>query len=229
MRFRARLAADKLTLLSRCGTASRTTDSERVSWAGVVLLHGGKWKRSTRVVSSSVRQRTPFGGLARSRFLAEFVPTFLRRFTLGQSLKTRLKMRTPFIQSFASHASASSRVLKTGNSRREKLLRFSKNPSGKLSVPTNAEWSNLWMVVALSNRRHPRLRSQGAPQEQRASRWSHRPVLAALPIFWAASSSPRPDEFRADAGLLTRHVWTSSHSVSIRPALFEGFLRWLVY
>jgi hypothetical protein len=46
------------------------------------------------------------------------------------------------------------------------------------------------MVVALSNRRHPRLRSQGAPQEQRASRWSHRPVLAALPIFWAASSSP---------------------------------------
>ena len=85
------------------------------------------------------------------------------------------------------------------------------------------------MVVALSNRRHPRLRSQGAPQEQRASRWSHRPVLAALPIFWAASSSPRPDEFRADAGLLTRHVWTPSHSVSIRPALFEDFLRWLVY
>ena len=64
---------------------------------------------------------------------------------------------------------------------------------------------------------------------RRASRWSHRPVLAALPIFWAASSSPRPDEFRADAGLLTRHVWTPSHSVSIRPALFEDFLRWLVY
>jgi hypothetical protein len=86
MGFRARLTTGKLTLLSRTGTTSRTTDSERVSWAGVVLLHGGKWKRSTRVVSSSVRQRTPFGGLARSRFLAEFAPMFLRRFTLGQSL-----------------------------------------------------------------------------------------------------------------------------------------------
>jgi len=96
MGFRARLTTGKLTLLSRTSTTSRTTDSERISWAGVVLLHGGKWKRSTRLVSSSVRQRTPFGGLARSRFLAEFVPAFLRRFTLGQSLKTRLKMRTPF-------------------------------------------------------------------------------------------------------------------------------------
>ena len=28
----------------------------------------------------------------------------------------------------------------------------------------------------------------------------HRPVLAALPIFWAASSSPRSDEWRAEAG-----------------------------
>jgi hypothetical protein len=140
MRFRARLAADKLTLLSRCGTASRTTDSERVSWAGVVLLHGGKWKRSTRVVSSSVRQRTPFGGLARSRFLAEFVPTFLRRFTLGQSLKSRLKMRTPFIQSFASHASASSRVLKMGNSRGRSLEQRGLISPGKGRDPLTIVW-----------------------------------------------------------------------------------------
>jgi hypothetical protein len=36
--------------------------------------------------------------------------------------------KAPPIQSFASHARASSRVLKAGNSRREKLFRFSDNP-----------------------------------------------------------------------------------------------------
>jgi len=63
MGFRARLTTGKLTLLSRTGTTSRTTDSERISRAGVVLLHGGKRKRSTRVVKSSVRHRTPFRAL----------------------------------------------------------------------------------------------------------------------------------------------------------------------
>jgi hypothetical protein len=44
------------------------------------------------------------------------------------------------IQSFASHARASSRVLKAGNSRREKRLKFSENAGGKFSVPTNADF-----------------------------------------------------------------------------------------
>jgi|HubBroStandDraft_4_1064222.scaffolds.fasta_scaffold20610_2 hypothetical protein len=58
---------------------------------------------------------------------------------------------------------------------------------------------------------------------------SHRPFLAALPIFWAASSLPGSDEFRLEARLSTRHVWSSLHPVSIRPALFEGLLPWLAY
>jgi hypothetical protein len=58
MRLGARLAAGKLTLLSGCSAASRTTDSEYLSLIGFVLLHGGNWKRSTRGSKSSVRQRT---------------------------------------------------------------------------------------------------------------------------------------------------------------------------
>jgi hypothetical protein len=59
MRLSARLAAGKLTLLSRSSAASRTTDSGYFSWAGV-LFHGEKWKRSTSIFKSSVRQRTPY-------------------------------------------------------------------------------------------------------------------------------------------------------------------------
>src|SRR5580658_3067161 len=55
MRLAARLAAGKLTLLSRSSAASRTTDGEYLSLVGFVLLHGGNWKRSTRVFKSSVR------------------------------------------------------------------------------------------------------------------------------------------------------------------------------
>jgi hypothetical protein len=54
-------------------------------------------------------------------------------------------------------------------------------------------------------------------------------VLAALPIFWAASSLPGSGEHQAEARLLMRHVWTFSHPASIRPALFEASLRWLAY
>jgi hypothetical protein len=44
------------------------------------------------------------------------------------------------IQSFANHARASSRVLKAGNSRREKLRKLSENTLGKFSAPTHADF-----------------------------------------------------------------------------------------
>src|ERR1700690_4408184 len=44
------------------------------------------------------------------------------------------------IPSFASHTKAFSRVSKTGNSRREKLLRFSENTRGKFSAPVHADF-----------------------------------------------------------------------------------------
>jgi hypothetical protein len=71
--------------------------------------------------------------------------------------------------------------------------------------------------------RHPRMHSQRSP------RWSIAPCWRPCRYFWAASLLPGSGEFRAQARFLTRHVWSSSHPVSIRPALFEGLLRWLVY
>jgi len=61
MWFRAWLAVGKPTLLSGRCTTSRTTDSERVSSAGVVLLHGGKRERSTVSLNRryAIAQRVP--------------------------------------------------------------------------------------------------------------------------------------------------------------------------
>jgi hypothetical protein len=86
MRLGTWLAAGKLTLLSRSSTTSRTTDSERVSWAGV-LFHGERWKRSTRVFNRRYASAHRIFGSAMTEALA----THIR-----QSLKTQLKMRTPF-------------------------------------------------------------------------------------------------------------------------------------
>src|ERR1700675_1421227 len=97
MGFRARLTTGKLTLLSRTGTTSRTTDSERISWAGVVLLHG----RSGSIAPVSLNRRYAIAhrsGPCPQSLLGRVRAAFLRRFTLGQSLKTRLKMRTPFFK-----------------------------------------------------------------------------------------------------------------------------------
>jgi hypothetical protein len=47
---------------------------------------------------------------------------------------------TDLIQPFASHVKAPSRLLKTGNSRREKLLMFSANTPGRSSAPTHADF-----------------------------------------------------------------------------------------
>lgn len=58
MRFIAGSAAGKGTLFARSSTASRTADSEYL-FRVEVLLHGGRWNRSTRLFKSSVRQRTP--------------------------------------------------------------------------------------------------------------------------------------------------------------------------
>ena len=107
MRFSAWLAASKLTLLSGSSTASRTTDSEYLSWVSA-LFHGENWKRSTRVfncrsalayrilgrnhggtlafflqksVGFPLENNLAFHGLARSRFLPEFAQAFLHRFT----------------------------------------------------------------------------------------------------------------------------------------------------
>src|ERR1700732_3548008 len=42
--------------------------------------------------------------------------------------------------SFANHARASSRVVKTGNSRREKLRKLSENAGGNFSAPIHADF-----------------------------------------------------------------------------------------
>jgi hypothetical protein len=55
------------------------------------------------------------------------------------------------------------------------------------------------------------------------------PSLGRLSASKSTRLEPTRLSHQPEAGLLTRRVWTSSHPVSIRLALFEGFLRWLVY
>ena len=57
------------------------------------------------------------------------------------SPQTRFFQANPtWIQSFANHVKASSRVLKAGKSRREKVFMFSESASGKFSAPTHADF-----------------------------------------------------------------------------------------
>jgi hypothetical protein len=84
MRLGARLAAGKLTLLSRSSAAGRTTDSEYPFLVGFVLFHGGKWKRSTRFLNRRYASAR--------RILRSNDGTVSHH--IWQSLKTQLKMRT---------------------------------------------------------------------------------------------------------------------------------------
>jgi hypothetical protein len=89
----------------------------------------GSWARPTSV--RVLRALVSWGNTSLPLASPEIVFSSVMAVTLSKSQT---------IQSFANHARASSRVLKAGNSRREKLLRFLENPGGKVSVATKADF-----------------------------------------------------------------------------------------
>jgi len=93
------------------------------------LSGSGSWVRPTSV--RVLRALVSWGNTSLQLASLEIVFSSVMAVTLSKGQP---------IQSFASHTRASSRVLKAGNSRREKLLRLSENPGGKFSVPTNPDF-----------------------------------------------------------------------------------------
>ena len=67
--------------------------------------------------------------------------TLDKRTHLSPVRETRVTLaETELYSALHDHAKASSRVLKAGNSRREKLFTFSENSSGRFSAPTHADF-----------------------------------------------------------------------------------------